>query len=65
MTLIKVGDIDATTLLIDVNIWQEADSPEGESRDIAKDLRGRLKKDENGRSYGLRQDSRVRWIAGK
>lgn len=29
MTLIKFGDLDATTLLIDVNIRQDADDPEG------------------------------------
>ncbi|EKB27267.1 MULTISPECIES: hypothetical protein [Gammaproteobacteria] len=51
MTLIKFGDLDATTLLIDVNIRQDADDPEGEARDVAKDLRDRLKKDENGRPY--------------
>lgn len=51
MTLVKFGDQDATTLLIDVNIRQEADDPEGDARDVAKDLRERLKKDENGRPY--------------
>jgi hypothetical protein len=52
MTLIKFGDLDATTLLIDVNIRQDADNPDGEDvRDVAKDLRERLKKDENGRPY--------------
>ncbi|WP_286164159.1 hypothetical protein [Azoarcus sp. DN11] len=51
MTLIKFGDLDATTLLIDVNIRQDADNPEKDVRDVAKDLRERLKKDENGRPY--------------
>jgi len=51
MTLIKFGDLDATTLLIDVNIRQDADDPEGDARDVAKDLRERLKKDEKGRPY--------------
>jgi hypothetical protein len=51
MTLIKLGDTDATTLLIDVNIRQDADDPDGEARDVAKDLRDRLKKDVNGRPY--------------
>lgn len=51
MTLITFGDPDATTLLIDVNIRQDADDPDGEARDVAKDLRDRLKKDENGRPY--------------
>ena len=51
MTLIRFGDVDATTLLIDVNIRMDADDPEGEARDVAKDLRGQLKKDANGRPY--------------
>lgn len=51
MTLIKFGDLDATTLLIDINIRQDADDPDGDARDVAKDLRERLKKDENGRPY--------------
>jgi len=51
MTLIKFGDAAATTLLIDVNIRQDADDPDGEARDVAKDLRDRLKKDENGRPF--------------
>jgi hypothetical protein len=32
MTLIKFGDLDATTLLIDVNIRQDADDPDGTAR---------------------------------
>jgi len=51
MTLLKFGDADATALLIDVNIRQDADDPKGEARDVAKDLRDRLKKDANGRPY--------------
>ncbi|HEH9395034.1 TPA: metallohydrolase [Aeromonas salmonicida] len=51
MTLIKFGDLDATTLLIDINIRQDADDPDQDVRDVAKDLRERLKKDENGRPY--------------
>jgi len=51
MTLIKFGDPDATTLLIDMNIRQDADDPNGDVRDVANDLRDRLKKDENGRPY--------------
>jgi hypothetical protein len=51
MTLIKFGDQDTTTLLIDVNIRQEADDHEGDARNVAKDLRERLNKDENGRPY--------------
>ncbi|WP_297925883.1 metallohydrolase [Metallibacterium sp.] len=51
MTLLKLGDPAATTLLIDVNIREGADDPDGEARDVAKDLRDRLRKDENGRPY--------------
>lgn len=51
MTLIKFGDAAATTLLIDVNIRLDADDPNKDTRDVAKDLRDRLKKDENGRPY--------------
>lgn len=51
MTLVKFGDSDATTLLIDVNIRAEADDPDGDKRDVAKDLRDRLKTDANGRPY--------------
>lgn len=51
MMLIKFGDAAATSLLIDVNIRQDADDPDGEARDVAKDLRDRLQKDENGRPY--------------
>jgi len=47
----QFGDAAATTLLIDVNIRQDADDPDGEARDVAKDLRDRLKKDENGRPF--------------
>lgn len=51
MTLIKFGDAEASTLLIDVNIRLDADDPNGDARDVAKDLRERLKKDGNGRPY--------------
>lgn len=52
MTLVKFGDTSGTTLLIDVNIRQDADDPESDDcRDVAKDLRERLKKDEHGRPY--------------
>lgn len=49
MTLIRLGDADATTILIDVNIRVDADDPISKVRDVAKDLRGQLKKDANGR----------------
>lgn len=51
MSLIKFGDTAATTLLIDVNIRRDADDPDGDTRDVASDLRDRLKKDVNGRPY--------------
>src|SRR5262245_16162771 len=51
MTLIRFGDDGATTLLIDTNIRLDADDPDGDARDVAKDLRDRLRKDENGRPY--------------
>ena len=51
MTLIRLGDVDATTILIDVNIRVDADDPSSPVRDVAKDLRGQLKKDTNGRPY--------------
>lgn len=51
MTLVKFGDSHETTLLIDVDIRQDADNPDGEARHVAKDLRDRLKKDDKGRPY--------------
>lgn len=51
MTLLKFGDPYATTLLVDVNIRAEADDPDGGKRDVAKDLRERIKTDSNGRPY--------------
>lgn len=51
MTLVRFGDSDATSLLIDVNIRQDADNPDDETRDVGTDLRDRLKKDSNGRPY--------------
>lgn len=36
MALIKFGDVDATTLLIDINIRQDAEDPDGVSRDVAR-----------------------------
>lgn len=51
MTLIRLGDADASTILIDVNIRVDADDPNSKVRDVANDLRGQLKKDSNGRPY--------------
>lgn len=51
MTLIRLGDAEASTILIDVNIRADADNPNSKVRDVAKDLRGKLKKDSKGRPY--------------
>ncbi|PIG08295.1 metallohydrolase [Comamonas sp. 26] len=51
MTLIRFGDVASTTLLIDARIRQAADDPKDSTRDVAKDLRGQLKKDDKGRPY--------------
>lgn len=52
MTLMKLGDVSGTTLLIDANIRLAADDANNDdAQDVAKDLRERLKKDENGRPY--------------
>lgn len=51
MTLIKLGDIDRTTLLIDINIRADADDVNGDKPDVARQLRDRLYEDGNGRPY--------------
>lgn len=51
MTLICLGDKAGTTILIDCNIRAAADDPDDKTRDVAKDLRERLKRDSNGRPY--------------
>src|SRR5262245_11423361 len=52
MTLIKLGDRAETTVLIDCNIREAADNPDDdEFRDVAADLRGRIKRDDKGRPY--------------
>jgi hypothetical protein len=51
MTLICLGDKSGKTILIDCNIRAAADDPDDKTRDVAKDLRERLKKDVNGRPY--------------
>jgi hypothetical protein len=51
MTLISLGDKAGTTILIDCNIRGAADDPNHETRDVATDLRERLKRDSNGRPY--------------
>lgn len=51
MTLIRLPDNLETRLLIDCNIREAADDPEDKTRDVAKDLRDRLKRDPKGRPY--------------
>jgi hypothetical protein len=51
MTLIVLGDKNGTTILIDCNIRTAADDDEDSTRDVAKDLRSRIKRDANGRPY--------------
>lgn len=51
MTLVSLGDTQGTKLLIDCNIREAADDPEDDTRDVAKDLRARLKRDAKKRPY--------------
>jgi hypothetical protein len=51
MTLICLGDQTGTTILTDCNIRAAADDPDDDTRDVAKDLRDRLKHDDKGRPF--------------
>jgi len=51
MTLISLGDTAGTNILIDCNIRGAADDPDDDTRDVAGDLRTRLKTDSDGRPY--------------
>jgi hypothetical protein len=51
MTLICLGDKTGTTILVDCNIRAAADDPHDKTRDVAADLRERLKRDSAGRPY--------------
>ena len=51
MTLIRLGDKAGSTILIDCNIRVAADDPDDDTRDVAKDVRDRLKRDSKGRPY--------------
>lgn len=51
MTLIVLSDEAAARVLIDCNIRAAADDPDDETRDVAQDLRDRLKRDSKGRPY--------------
>ena len=49
MTLVELES--GRTILIDTNIRAAADDPDDPTRDVAKDLRDRLKRDDQGRLY--------------
>jgi len=49
MTLVELES--GRTILIDTNIRAAADDPDDPTRDVAKDLRNRLKRDDQGRLY--------------
>lgn len=51
MTLVQLADSAGTTILADIKIRAAADAPNDKTRDVSKDLRDLLKKDENGRPY--------------
>jgi hypothetical protein len=51
MTLVSLADASETKILLDCNIRDAADDPDDDTRDVAKDLRNRLKRDANGRPY--------------
>jgi hypothetical protein len=51
MTLISLGDSAGTNILVDCNIRAAADDPDDPTRDVAADLRKRLKTDKKGRPY--------------
>jgi hypothetical protein len=51
MTLIVLGDETAMRILIDCNIRGAADDPTDKTRNVAQDLRDKLKRDGKGRPY--------------
>src|SRR5437867_2360896 len=51
MTLIALADNAQTKILMDCNIREAGDDPDDETRDVATDLRDRLKRDSKGRPY--------------
>jgi hypothetical protein len=51
MTLVSLGDKTGTTILIDCNIRAAADNPDDKTRDVAKDLRERIKRNSKDRPY--------------
>lgn len=51
MTLVRLADSNATSLLIDCKIRSAADDPDDTTPDVASALRSRIKKDSNNRPY--------------
>lgn len=51
MTLIRLANSEAASLLIDCKIRSSADDPDDTTPDVAKALRNRLKTDDNNRPY--------------
>lgn len=51
MTLISLADTNNSTIVVDCNIRAAADDPSDPTRDVAADLRKRLKRDPKGRPY--------------
>jgi hypothetical protein len=51
MTLLSLGDASESKILIDCNIRAAADDPNDGTRDVASDLRGRLKSDAKRRPF--------------
>ena len=51
MTLLALGDNAETRILIDCNIRESGDDPDDNTRDVARDLRDRIKRDGKGRPY--------------
>lgn len=51
MTLVQLADKAETSILVDINIRVAADDENDKTPDVAKELRSRLKRDENKRPY--------------
>lgn len=51
MALVHLADSSGTNILIDVNIRAAADDPDDSTRDVARDLRERLPRDNKGRPF--------------
>ena len=51
MTMVRLANADATTIIIDVRIRQAADDPEDDTPDVAGELRKQLLTDADQRPY--------------